>query len=224
LLSGNYYNIDTGFKLDEVEIMEELKGLTSVTGKNIKPAALTLAKAFQDYPVSRFFEPDDEKRRKSQPRTFRDVLKMNLKHGAVYGTSPKMEGVAVWILVDKTKPAPPHRRTLRELFEALFGDKEKQKKRQALFTYSQEVRNRVLPEHYWYLQLLGVDPDCQRQGWASRLLKPMLEIADRDGLPCFLETQQPRNVSLYGHFGFLIVEEGTIPMSDVYSWAMVRKK
>jgi GNAT superfamily N-acetyltransferase len=205
-------------------MLEDLKGLTRVTGGNIKPAALTLAKAFQEYPVSRFFEPDDETRRKNQPRTFQDVLKMNLKHGAVYGTSPKMEGVAVWTLVDRAKPAPPHRRALRESFESVFGDKEKQKKRQAFFNYSQEVRNRVLPERYWYLQLLGVDPDFQRQGYSTKLLKPMMEIADRDGLPCFLETQQPRNVSLYGHFGFLIVEEGTIPMSDVYSWAMVRGK
>jgi GNAT superfamily N-acetyltransferase len=80
-----------------------------------------------------------------------------------------------------------------------------------------------MPERYWYLQILGVDPGCQGQGFSSRLLKPMLERADREGLPVFLETQLKKNVTLYEHFGFKVVEEGKITGGDLYSWAMVRK-
>jgi hypothetical protein len=50
----------------------------------------------------------------------------------------------------------------------------------------------------------------------------MLARADRDGLPCFLETQMGKNVGLYEHFGFRVAEAGIIPGSNVKSWAMVR--
>ena len=201
---------------------EDLTGVTPVTRKLIKPAAQTLAKAFQEYPVSVFLEPDAARRRKEQPRIFRDLIKNNLDKGTIYGTSPGMEGVAVWFLVDKNYEASPPRRTLGEWLRSLREDKVKAQKRQAFFEFSRDIRKRVLPDKYWYLQLLAVEPANQGKSFASKLMKPMLELAEKQGLPCFLETQSQRNVSLYGHYGFVIVEEGTVPMGDVYSWAMLK--
>ena len=202
---------------------ESLSGVTPVKGKYIKPAAQTLARAFQEYPVSVFLEPDAAKRQKEQPYVFSSLIRSSLSYGTIYGTSPKMEGVAVWYLVDKNKPFPKPRRTLREWVQSFREDKIKAQKRQAFMDFSQSVRQRVLPDRYWYLQLLGVDPAYQGKSFSSVLMKPMLELAKKQGLPCFLETQSQRNVSLYGHFGFVIVEEGTIPLGDVYSWAMLKK-
>jgi hypothetical protein len=40
---------------------------------------------------------------------------------------------------------------------------------------------------------MGVDPTVQRQGLGGRLLEPVLGIADRDRVDCYLETADPRN-------------------------------
>lgn len=201
---------------------DELNGLVPVAGKYIRPAAATLAKAFQDYPVSAFFEPDAARRKKRQPGVFRMVLRSALVYGEVYAASPAMEGVAVWMLVDKRQKPRKRGLSIGKWFAGIFQDREQREKQQAFFNYSHNVRDRIMPERYWYLQILGVDPAYQGKGYADRLLKPMLARADREGLPVFLETQEEKNVALYEHFGFTVVEEGMIPGSGVKSWAMVR--
>ena len=60
-------------------------------------------------------------------------------------------------------------------------------------------------EDYWYLPLIGVDPARQGQGLGSALLKHALEIVDRTALPAFLESSNPKNISLYERHGFEVV-------------------
>jgi hypothetical protein len=56
------------------------------------------------------------------------------------------------------------------------------------------------------------------------LLRAMFAKIDKEGLPCFLETQAEKNVGIYEHLGFRVVEEGIVPGSNVKSWAMLRDK
>ena len=64
------------------------------------------------------------------------------------------------------------------------------------------------PEPHWYLPLIGVDPLHQGKGCGTALLKFALERVDRDHLPAYLESTNPRNISLYQRHGFEIL--GTI--------------
>jgi ribosomal protein S18 acetylase RimI-like enzyme len=57
----------------------------------------------------------------------------------------------------------------------------------------------------WYLPLIGVDPACQGRGCGSALLRYATEQCDRDGVPAFLESSNPRNIPLYQRHGFEIV-------------------
>jgi ribosomal protein S18 acetylase RimI-like enzyme len=61
-------------------------------------------------------------------------------------------------------------------------------------------------EPHWYLVVLSVRPECQRQGLGSRLVGPILERADRDGMPCRLETSDPANIAFYERFGFEVTD------------------
>jgi GNAT superfamily N-acetyltransferase len=201
---------------------DDFSNIISVTRDNIKPAALTVARAFLDYPVSVFFEPDREKRRKHQPRLFARFLRSAILTGEVYATSPNMEGVAMWFPSDAKPVSWWHRLFSGEMLAPLFTDKKTRERQMAFGHYSSQVKKRVVPGKHWYLQILAVDPDYQGKGFSSRLLRPMLVRADREGIPCFLETQLAKNVELYKHFGFRVAEEGIIPGSNVYSWAMVR--
>ena len=57
-------------------------------------------------------------------------------------------------------------------------------------------------EPHWYLPLIGVDPGEQGRGCGSALLRRALARCDREQLPAYLESTNPRNTSLYERFGF----------------------
>jgi len=63
-------------------------------------------------------------------------------------------------------------------------------------------------EAHWYLPLIGVDPAAQSRGFGSALMRLALARCDRDALPAYLESSNPRNISLYRRHGFEVL--GTI--------------
>ena len=75
----------------------------------------------------------------------------------------------------------------------------------------------------WYLQVIGVSPEAQGLGVGTRLLEPVLGLADRERLSCYLETSNERAVPFYLRAGFEIGEEGVelMPGGPAY-WLMTR--
>lgn len=67
-------------------------------------------------------------------------------------------------------------------------------------------------EPHWYLPLIAVDPARQGQGHGSALLREGLERCDRDGLLAYLESSNPRNITLYQRHGFEVM--GTIQVGS----------
>lgn len=64
----------------------------------------------------------------------------------------------------------------------------------------------------WYLPLIGVDPAWQGRGYGSALLRHALEQCDRDHLPAYLESSNPKNLPLYERHGFVAL--GAIQAGD----------
>lgn len=54
----------------------------------------------------------------------------------------------------------------------------------------------------WYLGSLGVERQSQGKGIGARLLAPMLRRCDEQGLPAYLDSSNPRNISFYERLGF----------------------
>lgn len=77
---------------------------------------------------------------------------------------------------------------------------------------------------YWrmFLSPVAVDPTYQGKGYASKLIRPMLNRLDHHNLPCFLQTVNEKNVGLYKHYGFEVVEETKLPKTDLIVWSMLR--
>ena len=74
---------------------------------------------------------------------------------------------------------------------------------------------RAQNEPCWYLSVLGVDPAFQRQGLGSVMMKHVTRIVDELGLPAYLESSNPDNISLYLRHGFEVVgqiQKGTSPV------------
>ena len=73
--------------------------------------------------------------------------------------------------------------------------------------YSANAERAHPTDRHWYLVVLGVRPDAQRQDLGSRLMPPALEQAGRDGVACHLETSDRANIAFYERFGFSVVDD-----------------
>jgi GNAT superfamily N-acetyltransferase len=60
-------------------------------------------------------------------------------------------------------------------------------------------------EPHWYLPLIGVDAPNQGRGYGSALLEHALAMCDRDQVPAYLESSNPRNIPLYQRHGFELI-------------------
>ncbi|HEY0709177.1 MAG TPA: N-acetyltransferase [Polyangia bacterium] len=83
-----------------------------------------------------------------------------------------------------------------------------------------EHQHPKLPHHYLYL--LAVDPDDQGRGFGSALLESGLERVDQQGTGAFLETSNPRNLSLYQRHGFEVATSLQVHPSAPTVWSMWR--
>ena len=54
-------------------------------------------------------------------------------------------------------------------------------------------------------------------------MQPVLEQADEEGIPCYLETENEDNIGFYERLGFNVVNSETIPNINVTTWALLRK-
>jgi GNAT superfamily N-acetyltransferase len=55
---------------------------------------------------------------------------------------------------------------------------------------------------HWYLNMVAARRGARARGVGARLLEPFLERADREGVPIYLESSNPRNLSFYLRYGF----------------------
>ncbi len=59
----------------------------------------------------------------------------------------------------------------------------------------------------WFLPMIAADPAWLGQGLGGALMKHALRRVDEDGLPAYLESSNPRNISLYRRHGFEVLGE-----------------
>jgi ribosomal protein S18 acetylase RimI-like enzyme len=70
-------------------------------------------------------------------------------------------------------------------------------------------------EPHWYLPLIAADPQFIGMGLGAALMKHVLRRCDDEGMPAYLESSNPRNISLYERHGFQIIGEirsGKVPL------------
>lgn len=84
-----------------------------------------------------------------------------------------------------------------------------------------EVEDARPPRPWWFLALLGTDPEAQGHGLASAVLAPVLARCDREGVPAVLDTCVERNLRFYARHGFSVRHEVTLP-DGPRCWSMHR--
>ena len=198
--------------------------LISLEKAHIKPASHMLARAFRDDPIDDYAYPDAAEKARKLPHMYEFLLRYYLRYAQTYATSSRLEGIAVWVRLEKVASISFWRIILSgALLPALKMGVKCSRRMQPFFEYVDGKHKALVPFPHWYLMLLGVDPEFQGQGYASRLLRGMFPGIDEDGLPCYLETETERNVSLYQHLGFRVLDEFIVPGTTVKFWAMLRE-
>jgi GNAT superfamily N-acetyltransferase len=182
---------------------------------DIEPSVQTLVKAFEHYPITRQTISADGyvDRLARYHRLF--LTRIGLAHGRVW-VATDHSAVAIW-----TTPATPPDlfASLAAEFTEISGDRA-----QVGATYERAMRLLRPRERVWFLGVVGVDPARQGLGLGRAVITPGLQAADADGVPAFLETQDPANVPFYESLGFDVLAELDLPDNGPKHWAMGRPR
>ena len=147
-------------------------------------------------------------------------LKTMINDGIIYADSEEINGFAMWL-----PPNYPGVNALAFLFSGgikliMYAGLGIVDRLLSYESYAMKLKEKNSSSEDWYLYNLSVVKDKQGKGIASKLLKPMLKLLDKQNKGCYLETNKKENVSLYEHFGFKLMEEGMVPKSNVKHYAM----
>ena len=148
-----------------------------------------LTAAFWDDPVFRWAMPDDDARRAALPAFF-DVFVDGFAPLGETWTTRRHTGAALW--------APPGTEADLSGLEPWIATGEWPRMLEVM-----ELLESTHPhEPCWYLNLLAVRPSAQGQGIGGALLQRVLDRADADGVPAYLEATSEDNRRLYERYGF----------------------
>lgn len=198
------------------------RSVLRLPAERVRQAGDVLARAFHEDPLMQYALPDPRTRAKAMPGPFRSLVRFALREGLAY-TTPGGEGAALWVAPGNYPPRTgPALRAGFPLWGLHLGREGLRRIEHVLGAW-EPLHARNVPSLHWYLWVLGVDPAHQGQGIGSSLMRPVLQRADMQGVPCYLETCQPRNLALYRRHGFEVVDEVRLGGGAPVSWTMRRE-
>jgi ribosomal protein S18 acetylase RimI-like enzyme len=179
-----------------------------------------LARAFDDDPVPQWLFRGDRRRRRGLRTFFAIQLRhMYLERGEVY-TTADLAGAAMWSPPGRQRPGWRDLMRLVPVMPYLTGLGRDTPEAARLLSAVDAARPH---EAHWYLATLGTDPDRQRSGVGSALLRAVLDNVDTEGLPAYLESSKETNLSFYGQHGFEVTGEIRTPRGGPTLWLMWRR-
>ncbi|MFC1912806.1 GNAT family N-acetyltransferase [Chloroflexota bacterium] len=197
--------------------------LIRVKRSQVKSVVEVISRAFYDDPLfAGYFFPDTSQRDKLLPRLIEYWIRHDLYYGEVYATSTGMEGIAAWLPSERADRTLWRRLRTGSLFIDFTLGRELKEKIKISHNVCAGLHDRYISSPHYYLEFIAVDPDFQGKGYASRLLRGMLPGLDSKRLPSYLETNNEKNIPLYQHFGYKLLEYTTIPKTNVRNYAMLR--
>lgn len=188
---------------------------------DVPAAADLLARAFHDDRVARLLQPDQTRRRRYHDRAGKAMIQRAMAYRHVFAAyeGGAVRGIAVWLPPGVAmRPSLPALNAVPRIVKALAqpGTIRLLRDRQRAVAQAHEVPS-------WHLSLLATDPAHQGRGVGRRLLGHVLERADADGTPVWLETTDPANVGLYERFGFTTTAQIPGKAGLPTFWIMVRR-
>lgn len=122
-------------------------------------------------------------------------------------TSNNFAGVCVWL--------PPGVGPDLDAIERLLLETTPETARADVGPVAEQLEHFHIEEPHWYLPCIGVEPLHHGQGVGAALMEHVLSICDQTGMPAYLESSNPRNISLYQRHGFERIGEIQIGSSPL---------
>ena len=170
----------------------------------------SLARAFHDDPVASWSLPSERRRPRQLGRFYRERLRTLMADELVF-CDDERRGAALWAAPDRWHVSVAELARMRIVT-----------RRTPVFLVGAHRVDVAHPkEPHYYLHILGVEPSAQGTGLGSRLMAPMLERCDREGVPAYLESSKESNLAFYGRHGFRVTGEMRFPRGPKL-WLMWR--
>lgn len=206
--------------------MFELNNFYRLTVKDIKIASEVYARAYSKITLYKKALEDVEEKFLVLKTFFEIAIRYGLKYGVPYAPSEQLEGISIWIPYEKAdmnmwrvirsggfKNSFKLVKIGRDFLASVKGLSQLDKDR---------IKNMV-GKQYLDLMSLAVDPEYQRKGFASKLLKAMFEKTDRCGYSTYVSADID-SVDFYKKHGFKVIKEINIKIKDydLPNYEMVR--
>lgn len=189
------------------------------TNDDVPQLNAALARAFDDDPLVNWMVAQDARR----ARRVYDAMNISLQHlsmphGEVY-TTDGIHGGALW--------APPGKWKMGMLQQLMLVPTMSKvttwKRMRTVMGGINAIEKKHPHEPHFYLFVLGTDTEHQGRGVGTRLLAPVLERCDREGIPAYLESSKEKNLPLYERNGFKVTEVFQVPNGGPPIWLMWRE-
>jgi GNAT superfamily N-acetyltransferase len=182
-----------------------------------------LARAFDQDPILTHYLGQVPRRAFAYQMFFTDIVRSALPLGHVYAATAntRLLGVAVW----KPPNAPPDsfRTRATSALRAFVVRSLYPRAGRELFAGFANLESLHPSVPHWYLMFVGIDVGLQSQGLGSRLLTPVLQLADAARTLCYLETPFRRTHAFYQRLGFEVASESHPFRGAPPLWTMVRR-
>jgi ribosomal protein S18 acetylase RimI-like enzyme len=156
-------------------------------------AVATLALAFAGDPVTRWAWPNALEYVSLFPDFARAFGGHAFAHGGAHATDG-FAAVALWL--------PPDVHPDEEAMGSLMQRTLTETRLEEVSAIFEQMAAYHPSGPHWYLPLIGCDTAYQGQGHGSALMAYALAECDRQQLPAYLESTNPRNITLYLRHGF----------------------
>lgn len=161
-------------------------------------AVAALLAGFIADPVARWCWPESDSYLVNMPRF------INAYGGKAFGkgcawVDEEIVGAALWL--------PPGEHPDEEELGRVVTSTLSEAKQGHIFSALEELGAYHPKEPHWFLPMIAVDPISQGRGVGSRLMKHAVAECDESGTRAYLESSNPRNITLYERHGFEVVGE-----------------
>jgi GNAT superfamily N-acetyltransferase len=178
-----------------------------------------MSRAFQDDPLFVHMVPDRAERERLGYANFEPVVRLAMQTGEVWRHGGS---VACWQPPGKHDPTEQEvRASGLDQVSSVLGEAAVGRLSAVFATLDERGAANHVPDH-WYLALLGTEPEHKGKGHGAAVLRPVLERAAAQGVPCYLETMAERNVAFYSRQGFALLESGVDPGSSLPYWLFLK--
>ena len=171
---------------------------------NLRASAIsTIVLGFAADPMARWAWPDSSEYLRIMPRFVNAFGGRAFEHGTAYITE-RARAAALWL--------PPGVEPDEAEMDAVTLRPEIS---EDLAVIQQGMAEHHPREPHWYLPLVAADPNWIGQGLGTSLMKHALRRCDEEGIEAYLESSNPRNISLYQRLGFRIIgriQSGSSPV------------